>query len=598
MLSTFRRLAALAVLVLFFCTFINLKNEEPGETANWLQSIQFVPAWLGTVSGKTWALAALIGLTAATLLFGRVYCSFLCPLGILQDIAIRARKLYNKLLGRKQTGKTVRYTQPVPYVRYAVLLATVAAMTGGSALLLTWLDPYTIAARFAAGYVNPLAANVNNLLLDTPLAAPLALTHMPPDWMRYGLLLIPIAAFILLPLAFAWQRGRLYCNTLCPVGALLGLISRRPLFRLSVDSASCVKCGNCLKACKAHCIDLKTHEIDTSRCINCYNCVTSCDAHGLRPRFTNPFKRRTAPAAKPAAQPQAKPAAAPDMARRAFLGSTILGASAMLSSCKRDDISGASLDPAKTGTNTGHAATPPGSKNLDFFLDRCTGCGLCITACPTHVLQPSYTTHGLKGFMKPYMNFTKGFCNFDCNICGTVCPEGAIAKLPLPDKKKIQIALAEFHRDRCVVQQNRTECGACTEHCPTKALFTVEETFPILHPDKCNGCGKCIRICPQEALSVQTDADGNETAVLDNKKCIACGKCATACRKRQAISLQKLLIPQMDNKLCIGCGACTYACPVRPDRAMTMTPRLVQLEAVQKIEAPAENPVSTEEFPF
>ncbi len=286
------------------------------------------------------------------------------------------------------------------------------------------------------------------------------------------------------------------------------------------------------------------------------------------------------------------------MARRAFLGSTILGASAMLSSCNRENVSGASLDPAKKGTNAGPAATPPGSKNLDLFLDRCTGCGLCITACPTRVLQPSYTTYGLKGFMKPYMNFTKGFCNFDCNICGTVCPEGAIAKLPLPDKKKIQIALASFHRDRCVVQQNRTECGACTEHCPTKALFTVEETFPILHPDKCNGCGKCIRICPQEALSLHTDADGNKTAVLDNKKCIACGKCAQACRRRQAVSLQKLLIPQMDNELCIGCGACTYACPVRPDRAMTMTPRLVQLEAVQKIEAPAENPVSAEEFPF
>ncbi len=151
MLSTFRRLAALAVLVLFFYTFINLKNEEPGETANWLQSIQFVPAWLGTVSGKTWALAALIGLLAATLLFGRVYCSFLCPLGILQDIAIRARAIFDRLLGRKRAGKAVRYTPPVPYVRYIVLLATVAAMIGGTALLLTWLDPYTIAARFAAG---------------------------------------------------------------------------------------------------------------------------------------------------------------------------------------------------------------------------------------------------------------------------------------------------------------------------------------------------------------------------------------------------------------------------------------------------------------
>lgn len=488
-----------------------------------------------------------------------------------------------------------------------MLSLVVLSLFGGATLLLAWLDPYTIAARFAAGFVNPLAAEANNLLEHTVAAT----SYASPEWSRYGIALLVAGGFVLLPLAMAWWKGRLYCNTLCPVGALLGLLSRRPLLRLGMDADTCALCGRCLKACKANCIDLKNRRIDTSRCVNCYNCVAACDRHSMRPRLGNPFRRpaQKTPAPSPrraagarSSRPEAVEAEsprekAPNAARRAFLGAAACSIPAFLASCRPGPAGELSGNPAEQGNNRADATTPPGSRDIDRFLSRCTGCGLCIAACPTHVLQPSLMQYGLRGVMKPYLDFTKGFCNFDCNICATVCPEGALLPLPLPEKKQTQLALASFHRDLCIVQQNRTECGACTEHCPTKALFTREETFPIFRHDLCTACGECEGICPEGAVSLVLGPDNREYAVTDDKKCNACGKCAENCPSH-AIDVERLYIPTLAPELCIGCGACSYACPVRPRRAMQLTPRARHLTAVVRREAPAENPVAPGDFPF
>lgn len=576
---------ALAVLLLFIAGFVNLANNEPAAWEHAVERVQFVPALLGTLSGVAGAALALAVLVLITLVFGRVYCSFLCPLGILQDIVIRLRRWADGLRGRVRKGAAIRYAPPVPYVRYVVLGVVAVSMLGGAALLLAWLDPYTIAARFAAGVVNPLAATVADALPGQDTAA--------PAWGRYGVLLGVVGLFIAIPLVMAWWRGRLYCNTICPVGALLGLLSRRPLLRLGMDPAGCVLCGNCLKACKANCIDLKNHRVDTSRCVNCYDCVSAC-SHGLRPKLTNPFRSAPAPKQKPRKQPTP---AAPDTSRRAFLGAMACGVPALMVSCREKSPEELSANPAELGDNEAPATTPPGSRNVERFLDRCTGCGLCITACPTHVLQPSRTQHGLRGVMKPYMDFTQGFCNFDCNICSTVCPEGAILPIALAEKKQTQIALADFDRSYCIVQQNHTECGACTEHCPTKALYTKEEQFPACDSAKCYACHACVETCPQKAISIAEAEDGSAYVAIDNKKCIGCGKCARVCPSG-AMTVQRLLIPALAPELCIGCGACTYACPVRPRRAMQLTARARHLPAQVHREAPAENPVAEDDFPF
>ena len=576
-----RVLAALAVLLLFVAGFVNLTNREPAAWEHVVERLQFVPASLGVLSGVACAGLVLAALVALTLIFGRVYCSFLCPLGILQDIVIRARRVVDALRGRERKGAAIRYAKPVPVVRYAVLALVLVSLPLGAAVALSWLDPYTIAARLIASVVNPLAAAL------APQSA--------ADWGRYGAAVGLALGVGLVPLLMAWWRGRLYCNTICPVGALLGLLSRRPLLRLGMSADSCVLCGKCLKACKANCIDLKRHWVDTSRCVACYDCVSACP-NGLRPRLVNPFRNPIPPkkSTKPAPQP------APSATRRAFLGAALCGLpAAALASCRPADAraEGLSDNPAALGDNEAAATSPPGSRSVPRFLDHCTGCGLCITACPTHVLQPSMLQHGLRGVMKPYLDFTQGFCNFDCNICSTVCPEGAILPLDLAEKKQTQIALAEFHRDRCIVQCHHTECGACTEHCPTKALYTVEGKFPSIAPPHCIGCGACVSTCPKGAISLQPAGEGRSVAVVDNAKCIACGKCARVC-PAQAIRIEKLLIPKLAPELCIGCGACSFACPVRPQRAMQLTPRALHLRAEVRREAPAENPVSQDDFPF
>lgn len=577
-----RVLVALAALLLFVLSFVNVSNREPAGWEYAVERVQFVPAALGALHGVAWAGLVLAVLVALTLVFGRVYCSFLCPLGILQDVVIRVRRVADRLRGRERKGAAVRYSKPVPVVRYAVLGGVLLSLIPGAVLLLSWLDPYTMAGRLMAAVVNPLAAAL----------AP----ESEADWGRYGAAVGVIAVIGLVPLGMAWWRGRLYCNTVCPVGALLGLLSRRPLLRLGMPADACVRCGMCLKACKANCIDLKQHRVDTSRCVACYNCVSACP-NGLRPRLTNPFRNPLAVRKSAAAVPA--PQSAPSSTRRAFLGAALCGLpAAALASCRpAEEAGGVSADPATTGNNEAGAVSPPGSVSVARFLDRCTGCGLCITACPTHVLRPSMLQHGLRGVLKPYLDFTQGFCNFDCNICSTVCPEGAILPLPPAEKKETQIALAEFHRELCIVQRNHTECGACTEHCPTKALYTTVGKFPGVAPMHCIGCGSCVGTCPQGAISLQAGEGGKQVAVVDHSKCVACGKCARVC-PAQAISLQELLIPTLAPELCIGCGACSYACPVRPQRAMQLTPRAKHLRAVVRREAPAENPVAGDDFPF
>lgn len=575
-------MVALAVLLLFAYGFINLSNREPAAWEHIVERLQFTPAALGAFSGVAWAGLVLGGLVLITLIFGRVYCSFLCPLGIMQDIIIHVRRVVDRMRGIERKGVAVRYARPVPWLRYVVLGLTLLSLLGGFTLLLTWLDPYTIAARIMAACLNPMAAAV-----DANVAA---------AWGRYGVLIGVVIVMGIVPLALAWWRGRVYCNTICPVGALLGLLARRPLLRVGMSAEACVLCGKCLKACKANCIDLKHHRVDTSRCVNCYNCVSSCP-NGLRPRLTNPF-RSYDPGVKKVKKATQAAEEAPNATRRAFLGAMVCGVPAALASCRPASAESLSDSPASIGDNEANATTPPGSGSVPRFLDHCTGCGLCITACPTQVLRPALMQHGLRGVMKPYLDFTQGFCNFDCNICSTVCPEGAILPLPLPEKKQTQIALASFHRDLCIVQQQRTECGACTEHCPTKALYTTEGKFPTCSPVHCIGCGSCVGTCPKKAISLRKDEEsGKEYAYIDNSFCIACGKCARVC-PTQAISVETLLIPTLAPELCIGCGACSYACPVRPRRAMQLTPRAKHLKAEVRKEAPAENPISQDDFPF
>ena len=345
--------------------------------------------------------------------------------------------------------------------------------------------------------------------------------------------LVPVFVLALMVVLAAW-RGRLYCNTVCPVGTLLGWLSQRAAFRLRIDQAACRKCAACLHACKAHCIDLRAGSIDFSRCVACYDCVEVCDEHGISYRFA---WARTVPNSVPTRP--ATPEVVTDPQRRVFLFNTIVGI-AGVTAVGRVLAAGDNQHNGHDETKHGQLSPvicPPGASSVERFLDRCTACHLCISECPTGVLQPAFLEYGLLGLMKPHMDYRIAFCNFDCRRCGEVCPDGAIDVLDLAAKHLAKIGEAHFNKDKCVVVTNGTDCAACSEHCPTKAVTTIPY--------------------------------GNN-----------------------------LRLPSLNNDLCIGCGACEYACPVKPDKAIQVTGLREHGWAKKLIEPKATLPKSYGDFPF
>jgi ferredoxin len=282
--------------------------------------------------------------------------------------------------------------------------------------------------------------------------------------------------------------GRLYCNTICPVGALLGIFSRFSLFKFGIDKENCKSCGLCEKSCKAGCIDTAIMDIDHSRCVTCFNCVDVCKKSAVKYAFTvQPISRELA------------------FSRRKFLlGSAIAGGS-ILSVGSSVRIS------AKDGMiENKMPITPPGSLGIVNFTETCTACHLCVSACPTNVLTPAFFEYGVSGLLQPRMNYCEGHCDFECSLCGRVCPTGAISPLLLKEKKLTQIGKAYLNKKQCIVHVKKKHCAACGEACPTHAIIPAEKgliLFPKMIAEYCIGCGACERACPTKPKAIIVTAN-------------------------------------------------------------------------------------------
>ncbi len=485
-LKAFR--VAVSVVVFSLVTFYFLDFAELTGTNSWLERIQFVPALL---SGSVVIVASLLALT---LLFGRAYCSFICPLGIFQDF-------FNRLACKIDKKKKYGYRSELRRVRWGVLAVAVVAWLAGFTFLAGLVEPYSAYGRMAVNVFRPVYMAFNNLL------AWIFNSFGSYTFYYVDISIRATAAFVvaLLTLAvighFAFHWGRTYCNTICPVGTFLGYLSKFSLFKIRIDTSKCNGCGLCGMKCKGYCIDTKNHKVDYTRCVVCYDCLENCNRHALSFGWRNranelPQHEEPASVAEPGT-----PANAPaNESRRRFLLTSIATAAAVPLAMAGDK------EVFTSGNNIPYKRqlplSPPGSVSHAHLLQHCTSCHLCVSKCPSNVLKPAFLDYGLGGMLQPMMDFEKGFCNFDCTVCGDVCPNGAIKPLTVEQKHKTQMGRVVFIEANCIVPRDHTSCGACSEHCPTQAVAMVHYkdglTIPKVDPDICVGCGGCEYVCPAQ----------------------------------------------------------------------------------------------------
>lgn len=482
-LKKVRVVVSLIFLISVSALFMDYGNIIPLNFSGIILYLQFTPSLIKFINLFTVAGIGFIFVLILTILFGRVYCSSICPLGTLQDIISR-------ISNRFKRNRKYRYTKPHSLLRYSILVATIVFYLTGSIFFVNLLDPYSNYGKVLSTFFRPAIIGINNLIssilekLDIFWLYPYEFRGIETVALIYSLLFFGAVFYL------SFKYGRLYCNTICPVGTLLGFLSKYSLFKIAIDKNSCKSCGICERVCKSNCIDSfknGTLEIDFSRCVGCFNCLTVCPSDGVN------FKRRQYTENK-----NADTKAEPDKTKREFILKSVV----YLIGLSGISFAQQKIVPKKLSKNPiykKYPVSPPGSKSIEHFKNNCTACHLCVSACPTQVLQPSYLEYGFLGMLQPTMNYEKSFCNFDCNICTQICPTGAISILPLPEKKLKQIGKVNFIQDNCIVYTENTDCGACSEHCPTKAVFMVPYKnlmAPKLNQDICIGCGACEHACP------------------------------------------------------------------------------------------------------
>ena len=231
----------------------------------WMAKIQFFPAILALNAG------VVIILMILTLVFGRVYCSVICPLGVFQDIV----SWINGKRGKKHRMR-FRYSPAKSWLRYGVLVLFIAALVAGIGSFVALLDPYSAYGRIVSNLFAPLYQWGNNLLAYISERADSYAFYSKDVWLKSIPTFIIAAVTLVVIVVLAWRNGRTWCNTICPVGTVLGWLSKYSLFAIKIDEWKCVSCKLCSRACKASCIDSEHRRIDYSRCVSCMDCIDSC----------------------------------------------------------------------------------------------------------------------------------------------------------------------------------------------------------------------------------------------------------------------------------------------------------------------------------
>ena len=476
MLKKIRTILAAVFFVLITLLFLDFTGTLHG-WLSWLAKIQFLPAVMAL------NVIVVVSLIVLTLVFGRIYCSVICPLGVFQDLLARFHRKKNKY----------SYSKEVRWLRYPVLVVFVIAGVVGIGSLFQLLAPYSSYGRIATMIFQPLWKGCNNLLAMAAEHYESYAFYSVDTWMRSLPVLIIAAVTLVVLFILAWRGGRTYCNTICPVGTILSFFARFSWLKVRFDADKCKNCSLCSKNCKAACIDYKTHTVDYSRCVVCGNCIDKCKFGALK--YSGSVDRGV------------KSESTQDKGRRSFLLASALVSTAAFAQKKEKLMDGGLAEiEDKVQPERQTPLTPPGSLSFQNLSTRCTGCQLCVSECPNQVLRPS---NDLLHLMQPTMSYEKGYCRPECTRCSDVCPAGAIKPLDDIEKSSIQIGHAVWIKKNCVVLTDEVECGNCARHCPSGAIEMVpldennEESsmIPAINEAACIGCGACEYVCPSRPFS-------------------------------------------------------------------------------------------------
>lgn len=443
----------------------------------WMAKIQFLPAVLAL------NVAVIVFLVALTLIFGRVYCSVICPLGVLQDLF--------GWMGKKQKKNRYSYSLAKNWLRYGVLVLFIAALVAGVGSFVALLAPYSSFGRIASNLFAPLYGWGNNLLAYFAERMDSYAFYETEVWIASLPTFIIAVVTLVVLIVLAWRGGRTYCNTICPVGTVLGVLSRFSWLAPVIDTEKCNACGLCARNCKASCIDSKNHKIDYSRCVACMDCIEKCNkgAISYRPR-----------------KKEAKAAPVVDESRRSALTATaILASTSLLKAQEKKRDGGLAVIEDKVVPERKTRLVPPGALSIKNFEQHCTACQLCVSVCPNDVLRPST---GLLTLMQPEMGYENGYCRPECTKCSDVCPAGAIKPITREEKSSRQIGHAVWIKKNCIMHEDKVDCGKCQDACPTGAIqIVVNESCPnkcknvVVNTERCIGCGACEHLCPVRPLS-------------------------------------------------------------------------------------------------
>lgn len=522
-----RVLIAIITIATFSILFLDVYHIVPENVFKKMLMTQLVPSLLSFLKAGAITIVVFLILSSLALLLGRIYCSTLCPLGIFMDIIIKIKKFCLK----RFENKKIRFKQlkALRLLPLSILLIVIISLIVGNIQILSFLDPYSNFGRIYTIVFKPLAVFANNLIYDTLTYFDNYTLH--PIKSNSANIQVSLFVFIFFGLLvlFTLKKGRVFCTHICPVGTYLGIISKFSFLRVDIDKSKCVSCKMCELECKSGCISAKNKTVDHSRCVMCMNCLTSkCPKESInlvtrKNKITNFVKIKEHSNSTDRASSRRNTIKMLALAPISFAGTLM----AKEISVKNEN---------KSLTKRVVPVSPLGSLNHNHFLGACTGCYLCVNACPSNVIKPSVLEYGLRGAMLPQLTNEKGYCNLECTRCSNVCPNGALLPVSKEEKKTLQIGIAHFVREKCVVITDGTDCGACSEHCPTKAVDMTPE----------NG----------------------------------------------------LFVPVVTENICIGCGACEYACPVTPEKAIFVEGnsihQVAQKPKIEKLDPVNEN----EEFPF